>query len=685
MSPGEDVVEPKALVPGVATALTPMVRRILAPNPGVMTGPGTNTYLVGIDEVVVIDPGIDDRDHLDAIVGCGGDRIRWIVCTHTHPDHAPGAAGLKSRTGAQVLGFESRDSLVVDAPLRDGDRIEGTEFRLQAVHTPGHASNHLCFLLEGERLLFSGDHIMQGSTVVIAPPDGDMAAYLASLERLRGLRLRSIAPGHGHLITEPAVVIDAYLTHRREREQQVLAALAASDTTIAAIVDRIYVELIDELVPQRSSIGARAPAQARRRRRRRHRRCRRRRRCVVPRVEMRDDPMADHPQHMTLTEAAGVLRLPTESVQALVGAGYLHPAAELADGPRFALGDLKAFLARNERGTESRDGDLAIDPMASLDDLDPQALLDALEGRSEDMARRALDLLVAVFPDAGRWPLSQRARFIEEARARFEAIVAVASLGASVDEVLVEELAAVGAETARSGDPLTEVLLVLRISRDLVVQTAVEVADDWGRHWGLALSLVLTRVLPALDRLTDAIARGYWAAVIRRQDESKARYANVVERASDGVFEITPDGVIIYANGALGIVLGRSVDELLGQQLGSVLGDRAGFTVGDELAQLAVRRPDGVERTLEIRTIERRVAGTVVGYDGVVRDLSAALDAEQLRNDFLGLLGHELRQPLVTVLGLGATLEEHGSELDGVRVRSVGERIRHQAERMARA
>jgi len=394
--------------------------------------------------------------------------------------------------------------------------------------------------------------------------------------------------------------------------------------------------------------------------------------------------MADDPQHMTLPEAAGVLRLPIESVQALTGAGYLRPTAELADGPRFALGDLKAFLARNERTSDVGDGELILDRGASLDDLDPEALLDALDGRSEDMARRALDLLVAVFPEAGRWPLSQQAHFIEDARARFEAIVAVASLGSSVDESLIEELATVGADTAESGTPLTEVLLVLRISRDLVVQTAVEVADDWGRHWGLALSLVLTRVLPALDRLTDAIARGYWTAVIRRQDENQSRYENVVEHASDGVFEITPGGEIIYANAALGIQLGRSVAELLGQPLLTMLNPATDYRVGLELAQVATRRPDGVVRILEIRTVERHVDGVLVGYDGVVRDLTAALHAEQLRNDFLGLLGHELRQPLTTVLGLGATLEEHGDELGGARVQSVGERIRRQAERMTR-
>ncbi|MEY2460309.1 MAG: hypothetical protein QOG30_2139 [Acidimicrobiaceae bacterium] len=253
----DDRPPPKPLVPGVASALSPMVRRVLAPNPGVMTGPGTNTYLVGIDEVAVIDPGIDDAAHLEAIAGCGGDRIRWILCTHTHPDHSPGAAALKQRTGAEVLAFDSRDGLEVDTAIGDGFRIEATEFRLRAVHTPGHASNHLCYLLEEERLLFSGDHIMQGSTVVIAPPDGDMAAYLDSLARVRGLRLRSIAPGHGHLIDDPVSIIDDYVAHRLEREQQVLDAMAEGDHTTAEIVARLYVGLIDELVPRaRQSVHA---------------------------------------------------------------------------------------------------------------------------------------------------------------------------------------------------------------------------------------------------------------------------------------------------------------------------------------------------------------------------------------------------------------------------------------------
>jgi glyoxylase-like metal-dependent hydrolase (beta-lactamase superfamily II) len=240
----------KPIVHGVASALSPLVRRIVAPNPGKMTGPGTNTYLVGIDEIVVIDPGPDIESHLDAIAGCGGDRIRWIACTHTHPDHSPGAAGLKARTGAEVLAFDARDDLVIDRALGDGDTIEATEFTLRALHTPGHASNHLCFLMEAERLLFTGDHVMEGSTVVISPPDGDMVTYLESLERIQALRrLKSIAPAHGHLIEDPKAVLAHYIAHRLEREAQIAALVEKGPTTIDSIVADLYAEVADDLHP----------------------------------------------------------------------------------------------------------------------------------------------------------------------------------------------------------------------------------------------------------------------------------------------------------------------------------------------------------------------------------------------------------------------------------------------------
>jgi glyoxylase-like metal-dependent hydrolase (beta-lactamase superfamily II) len=252
--PGDEEVvdEPLPLHVGVPRALSPLVRRILAPNPGIMTGPGTNTYLVGVDEIAVIDPGPDDAEHLDAVAGCGSGRIRWILCTHTHPDHAPGAKGLAERTGAEVLGYGSvgDDGFEPDRTLADGDQLEGSEWRLTAVHTPGHASNHLCYLLDQERLLFTGDHLMQGSTVVIKPPDGDMATYLDSLAKVRALRLKALAPGHGHLIEDPNALIDWYLEHRREREAQVLAALGTAGTaTVEQLVEACYQDVDEERHP----------------------------------------------------------------------------------------------------------------------------------------------------------------------------------------------------------------------------------------------------------------------------------------------------------------------------------------------------------------------------------------------------------------------------------------------------
>ena len=251
--PADEPVRP-ALTPDVPVALTKLVRRVLCDNPGMMTGPGTNTYLVGIDEVAVIDPGPADDAHLDAVAAAGSGQIKWILCTHTHGDHSPGAEGLKERTGAEVLAFADRDGLVCDRHLVDGDTIEGTEFTLQAIHTPGHASNHLCFLLERDRLLFSGDHVMDGSTVVITPPDGDMGAYLASIERLQAWqpKLKAIAPAHGHLIGDPAAKLDDYLTHRLAREVQVLEALRAAGATgadTAALVASIYTDVPEILHP----------------------------------------------------------------------------------------------------------------------------------------------------------------------------------------------------------------------------------------------------------------------------------------------------------------------------------------------------------------------------------------------------------------------------------------------------
>ncbi|HEY4956227.1 MAG TPA: MBL fold metallo-hydrolase [Caldimonas sp.] len=223
------------LVPDRAVRLSERVIRVTADNGSVMTGPGTNTYLIGGKDAgtwAVIDPGPPLAAHVDAIVAAAPGPIDRIFVTHTHNDHSPAALALKERTGATVLGLaplhrEWQDAtFAADVTLHGGERIALSEStHLAVVHTPGHASNHLCYLLEEEKTLFTGDHVMQASTVVINPPDGDMAAYIASLRSLADLDLDWLAPGHGFLMAEPQRAMEAIVAHRLKREAKVVAAL----------------------------------------------------------------------------------------------------------------------------------------------------------------------------------------------------------------------------------------------------------------------------------------------------------------------------------------------------------------------------------------------------------------------------------------------------------------------------
>ena len=308
---------PPELSPGVVTTVADGIRRVVAPNPGIMTGPGTNSYLVGGDRVAVIDPGPDDDAHLAALLEAGGDRIGWILVTHSHVDHSPLAVRLAAATGAPIVGFARSPSFRPggaagprhpehgtgagphaagaehgagpepgggpgphgagpehgpaagggrpaggldphdttfdpDRRMADGERIDLGDCAVEAVYTPGHASNHLCFELAGTGLLFSGDHVMSGSTVVIAPPDGDMAVYMESLEKVKARRPRRIAPGHGAVIDDPGAVLDSYLRHRLDREAQVLAALGSAGPEgvgIEALVSGIYLDVPAALHP----------------------------------------------------------------------------------------------------------------------------------------------------------------------------------------------------------------------------------------------------------------------------------------------------------------------------------------------------------------------------------------------------------------------------------------------------
>jgi glyoxylase-like metal-dependent hydrolase (beta-lactamase superfamily II)/8-oxo-dGTP pyrophosphatase MutT (NUDIX family) len=235
------------IVPGAVVRLSPRVIRITAPNAGLMTGPGTNSYLVGDpehNEWTAIDPGPADAGHVAALHAAAPGPIVRILVTHTHVDHSPGAALLARATGAPVFGQRPLHAAGQDPsfdPARElapGERLVlGSQATLRVLHTPGHASNHLCYLLEEEKLLFTGDHVMQGSTVVINPPDGDMGAYLRALQALLEEDIDWLAPGHGFLVARPHEVIRALIAHRLRREGRVVDALAASDAGPAATLD----------------------------------------------------------------------------------------------------------------------------------------------------------------------------------------------------------------------------------------------------------------------------------------------------------------------------------------------------------------------------------------------------------------------------------------------------------------
>jgi glyoxylase-like metal-dependent hydrolase (beta-lactamase superfamily II) len=239
------------------------VRRILAHNPSPFTFKGTGTYVVGYGEVAVIDPGPDLAEHVAALLaGLAGEQVTHILVTHTHRDHSPAAKALQLATGALTYGFgphaggrrgdaaveEGGDwDFVPAVTVRDGDGIAGWGWRIEAVHTPGHTSNHLCFALPDQGILFTGDHVMGWSTSVIAPPDGDMTAYMASLDKLLRRSDQVYWPTHGPAIVAPQPYVRAFIAHRREREAGILDFLADGPRHIEGIVGEIYIGLVPGL------------------------------------------------------------------------------------------------------------------------------------------------------------------------------------------------------------------------------------------------------------------------------------------------------------------------------------------------------------------------------------------------------------------------------------------------------
>lgn len=254
------VMPPTAPPPAVAGAperLSDRVVRVLAPNPSIMTGPGTNTYVVGGSEggrIAIIDPGPADPGHVDAILDVVGPRPVSAICvTHHHADHWPAAYPLVERLAevqdarVRIYGRAMRGGFEPTSVLPHAAIVAVDDATLRAEHTPGHASDHLCFLLQEEGALFTGDHVMGGSTVVIAPPDGNMARYLDSLRHLQTLEAKRIYPAHGGVIEDPAAMLDYYIEHRIEREGQVLEALRSGLERVSDIVESIYTEVAQPL------------------------------------------------------------------------------------------------------------------------------------------------------------------------------------------------------------------------------------------------------------------------------------------------------------------------------------------------------------------------------------------------------------------------------------------------------
>ncbi|MBY6241138.1 MBL fold metallo-hydrolase [Methylosinus sp. Sm6] len=245
--------------PGALVRVAPATRRVIAPNPGAFTFTGTCSYILGEGEVAIVDPGPAIASHIEALLAAiEGERLRYILVTHTHRDHSPAARLLKERAGATVAGcapYAPPPDLSVTGPgldaahdrdyapdrvLADGERIDVGGLTVEAVATPGHTTNHLCFALCEERALFTGDHVMGWATTVVAPPDGSMGDYVSSLEKLRARDDRLYWPAHGGPVREPQRYLRALLHHRRQRELAIMQRLGEGDETIATMVARIY-------------------------------------------------------------------------------------------------------------------------------------------------------------------------------------------------------------------------------------------------------------------------------------------------------------------------------------------------------------------------------------------------------------------------------------------------------------
>lgn len=402
---------------------------------------------------------------------------------------------------------------------------------------------------------------------------------------------------------------------------------------------------------------------------------------------------------MTLPEAAEALAIPLAAAEALVAAGYLAAVDRGTEVLFVSIADLKSFVARNAVSPDELSlVDARHDESGSVE---PGAMLAALQQRSQEMAERALEIVQTSSPAASEWKELEWQRFVTQARKRFEAILALSTHGEVVDQALSGDLREVGSQAAWSGSSLTEILTVLRISRDVMVHTSVELAERRKGAWGSELSALLARVLPAMDSLVDSLSSGYWEATVETMTEARERYQNLVDHGPDGFYEVDIDGRLVFASPFFLRMLGSSHDELIERPLGEamVVDESTGSSQAGVIERLTrdrgegsdelcvpIRGHDGRSRTVLIRTFTRRRDGAVTGYQGWAREVTHQADLDRSRRELLGLIADDLRGPLEMVSKLARALETfsiHDEHLDE-HLRQARASIQAQADRAGR-
>ncbi len=381
---------------------------------------------------------------------------------------------------------------------------------------------------------------------------------------------------------------------------------------------------------------------------------------------------------LPLPEAARWLKLDEGAVRSLIEGGYFK-----STGDNIALLDVKAFLARNADGGVGS----AIGVAAAA--TDPQALLDALDARTDELATQAYDRFTHEIPEAMNWSPRQRDTFLQQAKGRFGAILAVMGQGSEVDAALQRDLEEVGANAAWAGSSLPHLLIVLRISRDLLLQTAMRLSDEREGRLNASLAAFAARMLPAIDRLTDALANGYWNAMVEKHTEQLDRLTGLLERTPYGVYEADMDGVVQYANPALATLLGKTGEDLEGQALTQVFQTSdGGASVGaliaepaNDIGQVRLKVSTGLgDVPLDIDTVVRRDREAIVGFAGVVR--AVPLTEKPIGAESMVRHIYELRRSLEILTEAGSVLERHSDKIGPAQVKQAGVSVRQQGDRL---